>query len=220
MKVVKKHSMRALVGVMGFALVGSALAAVTSLPTTTVMGRAPQMAPPVATWNDVNTNGVVDTGDILTAVDGTITDLDTDTPIPSTYRWHDGTTDVGTANTYSIQAADLGKGITLNVIPHTDALITDPADGLEISAVLPVPVAPGSTLLSVDIGGYVGGNPQVGTALTATPTCVTTCGTVTYQWEIEATPGQADYGPISGATSASYTPVKGDQKRAIQVVAN
>lgn len=212
-------SVHALGFALGLAISGSAFAAVTSPATLTVMGRAPTMGVPTILHGDLNTNGRVDTGDTLTAVDGLFDDLDVDAATASTYRWHDGSGDLGNASRYTLTAADLGKSITLYVKPHTDALITEPADGREVSSV-PIVVVSGAALLSVAISGYVGGSPQVGTALTATPTCVATCGTVTYQWQIEDAVSSNNYMNIRGATGASYTPVRGDQKRKIQVVAN
>ncbi|MBF6037325.1 hypothetical protein H8F22_00380 [Pseudomonas sp. P154a] len=182
------------------------------------------MAAPSITYVDTNGNDIVDTGDTLTAVAGAITDADLDTPIASTYRWNDGAANIGTSSSYTISSTDLGKTLTLFATPHTDGAITDPADGLEVAGTIgsggEIVVVPGNQLLSVAVAGYVAGNPQVGTALTATPTCVSACGTVTYQWEIETAPGSGSYAAIDGATTSTYTPVKGDQRRMIRVVAD
>ena len=76
-------------------------------------------------------------------------------------------------------------------------------------------------LLSVAVSGYIAGTtPQVGTLLTATPTCVGTCGTITYQWQIEDAVGSGNFVDISGSNAATYMPVGGDQKRKIKVVAS
>jgi hypothetical protein len=220
-----KTSRQLLCLAMSFAVSASAFAAVTSDPTSTVMGRAPVMAPPSITYVDTNGNGVKDAGDTLTAVDGTITDADLDTAIASTYRWSDGAADVSITSTHTISVADYGKTLTLFAIPHTDTAITDPADGLEVAGTIgsggEIVVVPSTQLLSVAVTGYVGGNPQVDSELTATPTCVTAdCGTVTYQWEIESAPGSGTYASIAGATSSTYTPVRDDQRRMIRVVAD
>ena len=195
-----------------------AQAAVTSSPTTSVKGRAPSITAPTVTYVDVNSNGVVDAGDTLTAVDGAFSDADLDSQIASTYRWNDGTTDNGTADSYTLVAADLGKTITLYTVPHTDSSITDPADGAEMTGPATVVVA-GNTLMSVAISGYTG-NPLVDSPLLATPTCITTCDTVTYQWQLEDAVGSGTYSDIPGATSDTYTPVRTDQIRQVQVVAN
>jgi hypothetical protein len=196
-----------------------AQAAVTSSATTTVKGRAPVITVPTVTYADVNTNGVIDTGDTLTAVDGTFSDADTDIKTASSYRWSDGTADRGTAASYTLVAADLAKTITLYTKARTDSTITDPAEGVEVTGPGTV-VVTGGTLLSVAITGYVSGNPQVASVLTATPTCVTTCTGTTYQWKLETAVGSGVYSNIAGATSSTYSPVKGDQKRKIQVVAS
>lgn len=63
----------------------------------------------------------------------------------------------------------------------------------------------------------VSGNPVVGETLTATPTCTTACGALTYQWQIETAPGSNNWTNITGATNATYQPVKEDQKKRIRV---
>lgn len=210
--------------VLGFAVSASAFATVTSAPTDTVKGRAPVMAAPTITHGDVNANSLVDAGDTLTAVDGVISDQDQDTPVASTYRWSDGAGDLDTAAVYTIDAADLGKRITLFAQPHTDPSVTDPADGLEVAGVIgsggQIDVVGGNTLLSVALSGFVSGYPQVDTQLTATPTCLTTCGTVNYQWQLETAVGSNSYADISGANGNTYIPVGADQRRKIKVVAS
>lgn len=63
----------------------------------------------------------------------------------------------------------------------------------------------------------VSGNPVVGETLTATPTCTTACGALTYQWQIETASGSNNWTDITGATNATYQPVKEDQKKKIRV---
>ena len=202
----------------GLAISAAAQAQVMSNPTTSVKGRAPSMAMPSVSYEDVNGNGLVDTGDMLLAVDGLFQDADGDIKTPSTYRWNNGSTDLGTDVTYAIQTADLGKTITLFAVAHTDGNITDPADSVEIVGEAMV-VVPGNTLLSVEISGY-SINPLVDSMLTATPACITECGTVMYQWQLEDAPGSGTYSDISGATSDTYTPDRSNQKRKILVLAN
>jgi hypothetical protein len=231
MSMFKLKVSRQLLGVaMGFAVSTSALAAVTSAPTGTVMGRAPVMATPLVNYTDSDTNGVLNVGDTLIAVDGGISDLDGDTPIASSYSWLIDGVEVGTEASYVILPANEGKQITLTVKPHTDAAITDPADGVAVAANGGtadgngdgvIDVAPSDALISVAVSGFINGTtPQVGSLLTATPACVSTCGTVTYQWQIESSVGSGSYVDIAGATNDTYMPVKDDQRRMIQVVAN
>lgn len=215
---------------MGLAVSASALAAVTSIPTGTVMGRAPTMAAPVVNYTDNDANSLLTVGDILSVVDGAFADLDGDAQIATTYRWLVNGVEVSTAATYNIAASDAGKAITLFAVPRTDAAITDPAEGLAIAASGGTadpdgngefPVSRDDHLLSVAISGYVNGStPQVGSLLTATPTCVATCGTVNYQWQIEGAVGSGNFVNIAGATNATYMPIKDDQRRKIQVAAS
>ncbi|NTZ47754.1 LysM peptidoglycan-binding domain-containing protein [Lelliottia aquatilis] len=112
--------------------------------------------------------------------------------------------------------------------------VTDHQDG-SYSATL-TGATPGQANLSVTVGGNafavpaarvalstsllvaITGRPVVGDILTATPTCQGgTCGTLTWQWQIENGVGSGVYGDIPGATSHTYTPVNGDQKRKIRV---
>lgn len=207
-----------LYGLVGFALFSGSAMAVTSSPTSAVKGRAPVMAAVTISHADVNANGAVDTGDTLTAVDGAITDADLDVPIASTYRWNNGAVDLGTGSSYAVLASDLGSTITLFAKPRTDSAITDPAEGAEASVVQAV--AASGTVLSVTIAGDVNGSPQVATPLTSTVTCLGSCGTLSYKWQLETAIGSDAYADISAATSSTYTPVRGDQRRKIRLVVN
>lgn len=231
MSTFKLKASRQLLGLaMGFAVTASAMAAVTSTPTGTVMGRAPTMAAPVVNYTDNDSNGLLTAGDTLSVVDGAFNDVDGDAQIASTYRWLVDGAEVSTAGTYGIAAGDAGKSITLFAVPRTDAAITDPSEGIEVAASGgtadpdgngQIPVATGDALVSVAVSGYINGTtPQVGSLLTATPTCVSTCGTVNYQWQIEDAVGSGNFVDIAGATNATYMPLKDDQKRMIQVVAS
>ena len=76
-------------------------------------------------------------------------------------------------------------------------------------------------IASITVSGEVNGFPLVGTPLTATYTCVTTCpAAVSWQWRIETPRGSGSYMDIPGATTDSYTPVKGDQIRKVQAIAS
>lgn len=209
--------------------VSSSVMAVTSSPTPTVKGHAPVYTAPVISYSDVNNNKVVDTGDLLTATEGSFSDADGDTKVAPTWRWSNGTEDLGSNDSYTIRAADLGKIIQLFATPHTDASITDPADGDEvgggsagpIGSSSAIAVVAGDEVLSVSITGIgVSGFPLVGEELTAQATCTATCGPLNYQWQIEDAIGSGVYIDITGATSATYTPTKDNQKHKIQAVVN
>jgi hypothetical protein len=226
---------------LGLSLSGLAFAqtVVTSPETATVKGRAPVVATATITVTPSGAGGQVLAGDVLTAA-FTVTDPDTDTidlaATNATVQWTVDGVSVGApgAMTYTVQAADAGKVITYTLIPHTDAAVTDPYQGvLTIAANIGTDGSGGGTgpggggeinpadptaLLSVAVTPT--GNPIVGTLLTATPTCVATCGAgITYQWQIETAVGAGTYTDISGATGATYTPLKDDQKKKIKVVA-
>ncbi|UVM05735.1 ZirU family protein [Pseudomonas laurylsulfatiphila] len=231
MSTFKMKTSRQLLGLaMGFAVSASTLAAVTSTPTATVIGRAPSMAAPIVNYTDNDANGLLTVGDSLTVVDGAFDDLDGDAQIASTYRWLVDGVEVANTGTYNIATGDAGKSITLFAVPRTDAAITDPFEGIEVAAAGgtadpdgngQIPVATDDALVSVAVSGYVNGTtPQVGSPLTATPTCVVTCGTVNYQWQIEDAIGSGNFVDIAGATSNTYIPVRDEQRRMIQVVAS
>ncbi|AHG21535.2 hypothetical protein Z042_19430 [Chania multitudinisentens RB-25] len=202
-------------------IVGSAWAAVTSSPTTTVRGRAPVITQSTIVSDNASGNGLIDVGDTLSiSTPGAFSDADGDTAIPETYQWQADGADIpgATGNTYTIVAGDLGKAITVVVTPHTDPTITDPAEGLAVASNTLTVIA-GGIVTSVAVTGEVGGYPQVDTALTATATCAGgTCIGVTYQWQIETGVGTNTFSDISGATSSTYTPVRTDQRLRIQVV--
>jgi hypothetical protein len=87
---------------------------------------------------------------------------------------------------------------------------TDPNDPND-----PVP----STSIDVTVGGTpLSSAPLVGQVLSATIKCRTACPTnLTYQWEIETTPGSGVYAAIGGATAVNYTVTREDQRRRIRV---
>ncbi|MGO4552552.1 ZirU family protein [Lysobacter sp. 2RAF19] len=226
---------------LGLSLSGLAFAqtVVTSPETDSVKGHAPIVATATINVTPSGAGGQVLAGDVLTA-NFVVTDPDSDTidtaATSATVQWTVDGTNVGApgAMTYTVQAADAGKVITYTLIPHTDPGVTDPYQGvLTIAANVGTDGSGGGTgpggggeinpadptaLLSVAVTPT--GNPLVGTVLTATPTCVATCGAgITYQWQIETAAGSGTYTDISGATGATYTPIKDDQKKKIKVVA-
>lgn len=186
-----KASRQLLALAMGFAISASALAAVTSAPTGTVMGRAPVLAAPTMGYTNADSNGLVNEGDTLNAViqPGDFSDDDGDALSGYTYSWKADGAAVGTdAASLAITAAEKGKKITLSVKAHTDASITEPSDGLAVAGVGgaadvdgdgEIDVAADNALVSVAVSGYVSGTtPEVDSTLTATPACLTACGTV------------------------------------------
>ncbi|HCR3448525.1 TPA: hypothetical protein ON570_002114 [Citrobacter werkmanii] len=111
-------------------------AEVFSTPSQLVTGHAPTLVAGQLTVDDVNGNGQIDDGDtfkIDPAHDFTFADSDGDTSLANTYSWKINGTEVGTADTYTIKTADLGKTLSLDVTPHTDPTITVPADGAPVT---------------------------------------------------------------------------------------
>lgn len=225
----------------GLTISASALA-IQSAPTPTVVGRAPVVAGAPAgeiTITDTNSDGVLDTGDVLTIDPSklTQTDADGDAHTEYDYTWSVGGTDQPgtTATSYTIKAADLGKSITLKVIGKTNATISDPAESAAYTAQYvanaalgvtkggTVTVAEADDVASAVISGFgATGSPVVGTVLTVTVTMADGkapgVGKVDYQWKIEDGIGSGSYMNITRATSSTYTPGQGDQKKHIMVV--
>jgi hypothetical protein len=213
----------------GMAFTASSFAAVTSSPTATVMGHAPQVVTPavISVKTDVDGNGLINAGDTLkvgwnTATD--VSDADGDTVEGASYEWFADGDSIGTGIELVISEAHRGKQITLKSIAHTDAGITDPAVSEPTLASIDPAIGPEISIpgegvaLGVTINGLVGGSPKVGSVLSADAACEGSCGTLTYQWQIESAVGSASFVDIAGATSQTYTPLKDDQKRQIQVV--
>ncbi|WP_415761002.1 ZirU family protein [Pseudomonas sp. CP4] len=145
----------------------------------------------------------------------------------STMQWKNG----GHADTdasYQLDASDVGLVLEFEVtakngagvVGNTDSIDTATAAGSSGGGIAP----PGSVIDPVGAvvitGADGNGNPIVGTPLTATPTCVSTCGTVNYQWQIEDAIGSGNFVDISGETSSTYRPTKNDQRRIIKVKAS
>ncbi|MGA4622176.1 ZirU family protein [Citrobacter meridianamericanus] len=237
-----RHSFRKklLLAAMMMAMSGAVMA-ITSTPTATVKGHVPSYSGAGVIFSDKNGNGVADIGDTITAAGSGFADPDLDDEAPATYVWYrEGTVVSGvTGATYTLGLADLGKKITVEAVPTTDSAITDPFQGTAVAATTggaidggtggdgTVTVTPATTPLSVVIvdggGTEVTGNPLVGDVLSAKTTCAdgsVDCSGLTYQWQIESAFGSGSYDNISGATSKTYTVLKGDQKRKLQVIVN
>lgn len=224
MKYFKKNTLTAIiVGLLAGTAAAQALA-ITSAPTVTVTGHAPVLTAGQIIYEDKNTNGVLDTGDIVkidVAHAFSFSDVDVDTQATDTYSWKVGGTEVGTSATYTIVDADLGKSILVTVTPHTDPAITDPAVGTPVDAVTALAISAGNTVLSVAITGGTGiaNAPIVSDTLTATATCTKACDTVNYQWQVEDAVGSGNFVDINGATNATWQVTTVTQKRKIQVIA-
>lgn len=176
-------------------------------------------------YTDNDGNHLLSAGDTLSAIDGAFNDLDGDTQIASTYRWLVDGAEVSTGAAYGIAAGDAGKLITMCAVSRTD-----PAEGAEVAAVGgtadgngdgQIQVEAADSLVSVAVSGYATGTaPQVDSLLAAIPVCVSDCVTANYQWQIEDAVGSGNFVDTAGAPRATYLPVRGDQKRMIQVVAS
>ncbi|MCU1719464.1 ZirU family protein [Pseudomonas sp. 5P_3.1_Bac2] len=213
----------------GLAFTASSFAAVTSSPTATVMGHAPEVITPavISLKTDADGNGLINAGDTLKAewnIATDVTDADGDDISASSYEWFADGVSVGDSTELVITEAHRGKQITLKTTALTDPSITDPVMSEPALASIDPAIGPEisipgeGTALGVTINGMVDGSPKVGTALTAVVACEGSCGTLTYQWQIESAVGSGSFNNIAGATSQAYTPLKGDQKRQIQVV--
>ncbi|KRW58556.1 ZirU family protein [Pseudomonas sp. TTU2014-080ASC] len=219
---------------VGMSFTASALAAVTSAPTGTVKGNAPVVVnPAVISFADQDGNGLVNTGDRLSVnwnLASDVSDADGDDVTEAVYQWYAGSALVGSDTELTIQAEHLGQTITVKTLAKTDANLTDPSESLETLAVLDssipgvgeggteIPVISQGQPLSVTVDGLVDGSPKVGQALTANVVCEGACSGLTYKWQIESSIGSGSFTDIAGATSQTYTPLKGDQKRQVQVI--
>ncbi|ECA1879247.1 ZirU family protein [Salmonella enterica] len=228
---VTKRTLTCLIGGILIGMTTDALAGtVTSSATEPVTGHAPTLNAGDIKYNDVNGNGVLDTGDTVeidTAHDFVFTDVDGDTEIDRTYSWKVDGTEVATTKTYTIKTEDLGKTIELDVTPHTDATVTAPADGTAVTSthdggqVGGLPIAGGTDVITVTISGGSGvaDTPVVGDMLAATPGCVNgSCpANLTYKWQVEDGVGSGNYTDITGATNATWQVTTATQKRKIRV---
>ncbi|WGL52826.1 glycoside hydrolase family 3 N-terminal domain-containing protein [Nocardioides sp. BP30] len=123
--------------------------------------------------------------------------------VTPSYQWKaDGSSIEGATGATYVPTADvLGKAITVTVtVSKAGYADSDPATSL---ATLPV-VAAATPALTSTAAPRIGGTPQVGVALRATPGSWNAAGvTLSYQW-------LASGRPIVGATRATYTPTVGD----------
>lgn len=126
---------------------------------------------------------------------------------------------LGSELTYTVSLGDMSgtpgeaaPGIILFYTPRTD-----PAQSNYVYA--SIKMAKPDYVLSVSISGDVNGYPQVGSLLTATPTCLISCDVVNYTWQIETSAGSGLFTSITGAVNSTYLPVSGDQLRRIKAIA-
>lgn len=213
--------------------VASGASALTSSPTDSVKGRAPEFASASFSYDDVNSNGLVDVGDILTITANGFSDPDLDGRAADKFTWYRDSNPIPgeDTDTYTLTEADFGAVITAGVMPQTDADITDPYQGLEMPASSGSPDGDGtvevvkakevSAIEIVDnLGTVIIGRPTVGDVLTAKVT--TSDGAVgneadyEYKWMIED-PVSGNYDYIPTETNATYTVRKEDQKRKLRV---
>ncbi|MSX40087.1 MAG: hypothetical protein F2785_04040, partial [Actinobacteria bacterium] len=146
-------------------------------------------------------SGTAKFGQTLTANTGTWT------PVPTsfTYQWLRGTTVVGTAKTYVLQATDIGFPITVNVTGVKTNYASSPQTS---EATVNVTVADYTTVPPPTITG----NLNVGQVLTAvTGTWSPAPTSFTYQW-------RRDGGNIGSATASTYTLSASDLGKQMSVV--
>lgn len=220
-----KSSFSVLAMMVGVAVSTSALAdvsarspnTITSAATTqSVKGRPPAYTSAKANWADTNGNGIIDTGDVITAVPEGFSDADGDGAITPDYSWYrdDVLISGAKAATYTLVAADIGASVTVRITPKTDPLTSDPAVGNSVASNT-VNIVTGSTVTGVTIAG----NTVVGETLTANATCLTACiaSDLTYQWQLESRSTPGVYADITGATSKTYVLKGNEQKLKLKV---
>jgi hypothetical protein len=153
-------------------------------------------------------NGTPQVGAVLTA--GALTPAGA----TATYQWQSATSAGGsytvitgaTSTTYTPVAGEVNT--YLEVVATGNGNYTGTVTSVPTIAVAPIPI----TAI-----GAINGTPQVGAVLTAG--ALTPAGaTATYQWQ-SATSAGGSYTVITGATSATYTPVAGDLNTFLEVVA-
>jgi len=155
-------------------------------------------------------SGTAAVGQTLTASAGTWTPSSAASPIALTYRWEKGgnTIDGATSSTYLVLPGDETSKIRVYVTGTKLGYITQEQPSAETSAVV-------KGTLTTTPKPTITGTAQVGVQLTAVagtwqPTTAASPITFTYRWK-------SDGSDISGATSATYTPVVADLGKAISV---
>jgi hypothetical protein len=155
-------------------------------------------------------SGTAAVGQTLTASAGTWTPSSAASPIALSYRWEKGgNTIVGaTSSTYLVLPGDETSKIRVYVTGTKLGYITQEQPSAETSAVV-------KGTLTTTPKPTITGTAQVGVQLTAVagtwqPTAAASPITYTYRWKSDGT-------DISGATSATYTPVVADLGKAISV---
>ncbi len=154
--------------------------------------------------------GTAAVGQSLTATAGAWAPSTASSPVVLTYRWERGGTpiDGATGSTYIVTAADEGARLRVFVTGTKLGYITQEQPSAQTSAVI-------RGTFSATLKPTITGNAKVGIALTAVPgTWAPSTSaapiTFTYQWKREGT-------DISGATSATYTPVAADLGKPLSV---
>ncbi|MFJ7311460.1 hypothetical protein ACIQVE_01560 [Pseudomonas sp. NPDC098747] len=186
---------------------------IVSTPTLAVEGHKSVAAPTIA--NQDRPGQAPAEGETIILTPG-ITDVDGDDTSTSTYAWSndDGPITPETGGlTYVVKDTDLAKTITVVVTPATNSAETDPVGGDPVTVTLATGTTAANKPTSVVIhneNGALTGRPTVGEALTAVPTCPSTCDpSLAYIWKAGSS--------VVGDSSDTYTPVGGDQKEVITV---
>lgn len=144
-------------------------------------------------------------------------DVDGDTEQAITYVWKRAGTVISnaTSESYTLVPADVGVILTAEVTPTTDPLITEPAVGTMVQVSIITGTIAGTQPTTIEIwksGALLVGNPIVDDVLTATPICVATCDPgIVYTWKVDG---------VDAGTGATYTVLKGDQKKVITVTSS
>lgn len=213
---IKKIALAAAIGLAAGAQLAFAL---DSAPTQPVEGRAPVITPGSITLkNDTRPGERPAAGDVMSVESYGFTDPDGDiedeTASGTGFQWKlDGApVSAATGKTYTVDAADAGKALTVEVTPRTNQNDTDPYEGApENSAPVMVGASDQPTSIEIHAGGaLLTGRPVVGTELTAVPVCPSgTCDpSLEFTWSVDGT---------NVGTGLTYTPTKDDQKKTITV---
>jgi hypothetical protein len=149
-------------------------------------------------------------GDVLRA-EASATDPDGDTITQITYRWLRGVAEVGSNQTYTVDAADSAQGLAVEVTATTSPSVTDPSSGVATGAIAVTNSPP--TMSKPTIHGTM----EVGSTLTGTPHDYADVdndpeGTHLYQWyRADNAAATINKIVIPGATSTTYLLAPADQ---------